>query len=165
MFSINAFALIDNNVVGGCNVETLNTANNTTNLIPVYAIKTFTCNTGYFLPANNTEGCEPCPSDYTCNGGTFDFNPYEAQGINQPTYISQSASNICSINLLNSANQTTNMVPVFKPKTMTLNFDDGNGNTTTTTCTYGDTITIPDTVPTRPGYTFTGWVVRQQSND
>ena len=59
------------------------------------------------------------------------------------------------------------MIPIFRPKTMTLNFDDGNGNTTTTTCTYGGLVNIPDTVPTRPGYTFTGWVVRQteQSNN
>ena len=166
VFSTNAFALIDDDIVGGCDVITLNAVNNLTNMLPVYRAKNYTCNTGYFLPAN-TEGCQPCPSGYICDGGSFDFNEYYAQGINLPTYITQNASNICSVNLLNSVGQTTNMIPIFRPKTMTLNFDDGNGNVTSTTCTYGDTITIPDTVPTRPGYTFTGWVVRQteQSNN
>lgn len=46
-----------------------------------------------------------------------------------------------------------------------LNFNDGNGNTITTTCTYGNTINIPETVPTRPGYTFAGWKVHQETNE
>ena len=68
------------------------------------------------------------------------------------------------LNTANTINQTTNMIPIFRPKTMTLNFDDGNGNVTSTTCEYGDTIVIPENVPTRTGYNFAGWVVRQNND-
>ena len=123
-------------------------------LVAIFDPISYTCASGYFLPANTT-GCQPCPTDYTCSGGTFYFNDTKAQGI-QFTTITTDITNACSTNFPND------MVAVFEPITINLSYDDGNGNVTSTTCEYGDTITLPETVPTRPGYTFTGWVVRQE---
>ncbi len=70
----------------------------------VYAIfkpKTFTCVSGYFLPANASE-CVPCPSGYVCSGGTFEHNTTSAQGIIENTTQEDlliSAHNTCSDNL------------------------------------------------------------------
>ena len=143
-----AIALVNADIPGACSVN-INTA------IAVYEPYSFTCNAGYFLPADTLE-CKPCPTGFTCSGGTFDFNPDHSQGLTQTTQTTQNLSNTCSINFANA-------VAIFERATINLNFDDGNGNVTSTTCEYGDTIMIPENVPTRPGYVFTGWVVRENN--
>ena len=112
----------------------------------------YTCDSGYFLPANTT-GCRICPTGHTCDGGTFAFNPTISQGINYPTPTTQNTTNTCAYNFAH------NLVAVFEPKTITVNWDDGSGTTTTNTCVYDGTITLPPE-PTRPGYTFNGWVLK-----
>ena len=150
---------ITGNITNGCVVSTLHYVNNTTNFIPIFRIKTFSCQNGYFLPAN-TEGCQPCPSGYTCHGGTFTFDEHITQGINipNPLHTNQNINNVCSTNFLAADNNTTNLIPVFRPKTVTLNYDNNNGTTQTGTCTYDNTINLPS-APTKPGYSFVGWVL------
>lgn len=59
----------------------------------------YTCNAGYYLPANH-EGCVQCPSIYTCAGGTFSFNKKVSQGIiYSDGVINQNISNMCAVNL------------------------------------------------------------------
>ncbi len=107
-------AYITNDIVDGCNIPTLHSVNNTTNMLPVFTPYQYTCSSGSFLPAY-TLGCQTCPAGYTCNGGTFDFNETETQGLVQKTFITQSTQYTCSDNFLNAGNNTTNMLPVFTP--------------------------------------------------
>ena len=146
---------ITQDIVNGCDGSRLRTINNTTKLYPMFRIKTFTCNPEYFLPAN-TEHCVQCPNGYTCPGGTFIFNSKFVQGINIRQTITNNLSNVCSTNFT-----AGKFKPVFRPNKINLNWYDRNNIITQTTCTYGETITLPSTNPTRPGYTFTGWRLRQ----
>ena len=66
-------------------------------LFAVFEINTYTCESGYFLPAD-TLGCVQCPNEYTCNGGTFNYNPTISQGITYKTQITTNISNACSSN-------------------------------------------------------------------
>ena len=150
IISTPAMALYTNDIQNMCGLTDVN-------IYAVFEPISYTCGAGYFLPAN-TPGCQPCPAGFVCSGGTFAFNPTCSQGATKPTQITHNATRACSVDL-------TDFAAVFERATINLNFDDGNGNTTTTTCTYGDTITIPDTIPTRPGYNFAGWVVRQNTDE
>ena len=49
-------------------------------LYAVFEPNEYICANGYYLPANH-EGCEPCPVDHTCSGGTFNFDEIVSQGI------------------------------------------------------------------------------------
>ena len=117
----------------------------------VFTINEYTCDNGYFLPANAL-GCEPCPSDHTCGGGTFKFNPTHSQGIVY-NLLTQKATDSCSENIGHK------VYAVFTPNILTLNWDDGI-NTTQTTCEYGRGIELPP-LPVRQGYKFMGWRVKQ----
>ena len=71
-----AFAeIVSQNTQNGCNF-----VDASTRLVAVFETNEYTCASGEFLPAN-TLGCVACPSGYTCDGGTFQFNEYFAQGI------------------------------------------------------------------------------------
>lgn len=135
----------------------MTTQNNKTRLKPIFEPIEYTCNAGTFLPANSTQ-CAPCPSGFTCSGGTFIFNESKAEGITAPTSITQSAAKICSTNVLTTTpNNKTQLKPIFEPKVVTVNWDDGQGGTSVqTTCNYDGLINLPPT-PTRPGYEFSGW--------
>lgn len=150
IISTPSMAAYTNDIVGGC-------AAGTPAFRPVFQPNEYTCNAGYFLPAD-TLGCEPCPTGHTCNGGTFTYSETKAQGINFTRPTTQDVVKSCSVNF------GTVLSPIFQKNQVNLNFDDGNGNITQTTCDYGDTITIPETIPTRPGYNFTGWKVRENNN-
>ena len=108
-------AYITNDIVDGCNVSNLHADNNNiTNMFPAFTISQYTCSSGSFLPAY-TEGCRSCPTGYTCNGGTFNFNETETQGLAQKTLITQSTQYTCSNNFLRANNNTSDMLPVFAP--------------------------------------------------
>ena len=71
-----AFAeIVSQDTQNGCNF-----VDASTRLVAVFETNEYTCASGAFLPAN-TLGCVACPSGYTCDGGTFQFNEYFAQGI------------------------------------------------------------------------------------
>ncbi len=63
----------------------------------VYEINTYDCTSGYYLPAN-TLGCKPCPSGFTCPGGTFQFNPNMFQGLYFTENITTTMNNVCAAN-------------------------------------------------------------------
>ncbi len=65
----------------------------------LYKPYSYTCSSGQYLPAN-TLGCVSCPNGFTCNGGTFEFNPNYFQGIDfDVTNISNiQMNNICAAN-------------------------------------------------------------------
>lgn len=60
--------------------DTANGCNDSVNLYALFEPNVYTCDAGYYLPAN-IEGCKPCPSEDICVGGTFTFNEYFSQGI------------------------------------------------------------------------------------
>ena len=130
IFSTNTFAFVNENVPNACGVSF------PSNVHARFVPNTYTCNSGYFLPANSTT-CVACPNGSTCSGGSFDFNPNSAQGIIYNTNINQNIPNSCSVAF------PKDFKAKFVRNTINLNYDDGNGNITTTTCTYGDTITFP----------------------
>ena len=68
---------------------------NYSEVFAVFRVNQYTCQAGYFLPAD-TLGCEPCPSGYVCNGGTFNFNAINAQGlVKDETLRTQNENNTC----------------------------------------------------------------------
>lgn len=62
----------------------------------LYTINHYACDAGYFLPAN-TLGCVACPSGFTCDGGTFPFNPDIYQGLDIQEIKTQT-NNVCAAN-------------------------------------------------------------------
>ena len=67
---------ITTNVDLGCATKLLN--NN--RFLARFAPNEYTCNAGYYLPADETE-CTQCPAGSACSGGTFTFNDTTDQGI------------------------------------------------------------------------------------
>ena len=118
-------------------------------LYAIFTPKTVVCDDNEFLPANSLT-CQQCPNGYTCTGGSFTFNEQKASGIDYNQKITNSANNVCALNF------PSELYAVYTPKTVTLNFDNGNGTNTSTTCTYDGLVNLPE-IPTRPGYAFKGW--------
>ena len=117
-----------------------------------FAVNEYTCASGKFLPANAI-GCEACPVEHTCNGGTFKFNPTHSQGIVY-NLLTQKATDSCAENIGHK------VYAVFTPNILTLNWDYKDGRTEQTTCEYGRGIELPP-LPVRQGYKFMGWRVKQ----
>ena len=70
----------------------------TRRMYAVFTMGTYTCESGYFLPAASTT-CAPCPTGFTCSGGTFGRDDINAQGIvKNSQYLSSSANNACASN-------------------------------------------------------------------
>ena len=66
------------------------------NMYANFVPNTYTCESGEFLPAN-TLGCKPCPNDYRCPGGIYDFNENRFQGAEKSTtYITHDLTNMCA---------------------------------------------------------------------
>ena len=91
LYSINAFAYYTETIPDQCGV-----INN--NLFAVFSINEYTCASGEFLPAHSL-GCESCPNDYTCVGGTYAFDDNEYQGVvKSGRYITHNLTNMCATN-------------------------------------------------------------------
>lgn len=143
-FVIHAFAYITETVPNACGTIQHK-------LYAHYTPYSYTCDAGYFLPAN-TLGCRACPSGYTCNGGTFNFNETESQGaVKNTNTTTQTATNSCAVNFPHK------FAAKFTPKQVSLNWDDGVGGTTQTSCTYDGLINLPPEPAPRAGYAFKGW--------
>lgn len=81
------------------------------NMMAVFTPNEYTCSNGEFLPAYSVT-CESCPDDYTCAGGTYNFNDDEFQGAEKSsTYITHDMTNMCSTNAYHE------LVAVFTPNT------------------------------------------------
>ena len=63
----------------------------------LYEIDAYTCSSGQYLPAN-IDGCRACPTGFTCNGGTFEFNPDIFQGLNVFSMSGVQMNNVCAAN-------------------------------------------------------------------
>ena len=91
LYSLNAFAYYTENIPNQCGV-----INN--NLLAVFTINQYSCSSGEFLPAYSL-GCESCPDDFTCPGGTYTFNENIHQGtVKSSTYITHNMTNMCAAN-------------------------------------------------------------------
>ena len=100
--------MITSNTPNGCN---FNIENQT--LFARFEPNEYTCNTGYYLPANAT-GCIGCLTGYTCTGGTYSFNEKSDQGINLNTPITTNVEQGCG------ASQTTSLfLARFEPNSHT----------------------------------------------
>ena len=137
---------ITNDIVSGCDGMYAYRAK--------FVLHAATCPSGYYLPANALS-CELCPNGHICNGGTYSYNPDIFQGAEYTTPITNNMNNICA------SNAPFALRAVFRPHTITINWDDGT-NITQNTCQYGGAITLPPT-PVRPGYVFGGWRVKNQN--
>ena len=121
-----------------------------------YAIFTpniYNCGTNEFLPAN-TDGCQPCPTDYSCSGGSFKFNKYRAQGIIFTGRTTHVAIKSCADNF------PVNLYAKFVPNKINLDWYSGENVVAQTMCEYDGAIQLPP-APVRPGYTFVGWKLKQ----
>ncbi len=68
-------------------------------LSAVFEANEYTCASGYYLPANH-DGCEPCPTDHTCSGGTFTFDENNSQGISYNPTITSGYNYGCDQNVI-----------------------------------------------------------------
>lgn len=92
-----ADGLLMSDIPNGCSPV----LNNAPYLVATFTPNQYTCNPGYYLPANNA-GCVACPGIYDCSGGTFYFNPYINHGNSLKSQISSNIANGCVSELGNS---------------------------------------------------------------
>ena len=113
----------------------------------------YTCSSGQFLPANTT-GCRSCPTGYTCNGGTFEFNPIQSQGATKTDALrTQNENNTCATNFPKELNA------IFSRNKIQLKFMDRGNTVAENSCLYEAVIPLPPD-PVRQGYVFSGWRVK-----
>ncbi|MBR3510782.1 MAG: hypothetical protein IKN73_01840 [Alphaproteobacteria bacterium] len=114
LFTQPALAWINDNVVNGCSIPTIYIKNGMAEMQAVFEPNKYTCEYGFFLPAN-VPGCRPCPIGFTCDGGTYTFNETVAQGISGKPLINTNITNICSNNILNSLNNKSILISEWTP--------------------------------------------------
>ena len=150
--------LITTNVTDGCSVDTLGITDNVF-IIAKYEPMQITCSSGQYLPANSVN-CSSCPNEATCTPGTYSFNETRNQGIVYNNPFQQNKTSGCAQDLL-GIESNVKIVAKYEPNTINLRwYSVGDTVFETSQCTYGDTITLPATNPTRPGYIFAGWQLR-----
>ena len=93
LYSLNALAYYTQDIPNQCGVI------QNKGLFAVFKKNEYTCQSGYFLPAY-TAGCQPCPSECICNGGTYEFdeNYYQGVAIRLDQYITHNLANMCALN-------------------------------------------------------------------
>ena len=123
--------------------------------IAEYELNSYTCNAGYFLPAN-TDGCEPCPSGGTCPGGTFEFNPDVFQGVSFASVPGATMNNSCASNF------PIDLVAEYEPNTINIVWDHADAADISAnnagSVTYGGDIRTPKKAQHINGKVFAGWV-------
>ena len=139
-----AFAVYTENIPDACGTTS-------SEFLAIYEPIQQTCDDGSFLPANSLT-CVSCPSDHTCSGGTYDFNPKKSQGIVY-NKLTETSVKSCSSNISHK------LTAIYMPNTLTLNWDYKDGRTAQTTCIYDTMLVLPPD-PVRPGYIFGGWRVK-----
>ena len=84
--SANAFADVsdllfapDTTMPNACVFQNIGTYDESVIMIPIYEDIMYTCDAGYYLPANGTQ-CIPCQQNTYCEGGNFAYNETQAQG-------------------------------------------------------------------------------------
>ena len=93
--AVAAADVITQNVPNGCGLDYLRAENNNeANLYSIWVPNSYTCNFGYFLPANSVD-CTKCLTDYICAGGTYVFNERIDQGIEYSSILTQPLANGC----------------------------------------------------------------------
>ena len=90
--SVFADDLFTNTIINGCGDSLFYNA--------VFTPIQYNCALGYYLPADATV-CVPCPTGNTCEGGTFIYNKYKNQGIQNDVVLIQNAVGSCSNNFQN----------------------------------------------------------------
>ena len=106
LYSSNAFAYYTETIQNQCGVID-------NNLIAVFTPIPYTCPSGEFLPAY-TLGCEPCPDDFICSGGTYNFSDNTHQGATlSSNYIKHDMTNMCATNILHE------LIAIFTPNVHT----------------------------------------------
>lgn len=98
------------------------------------------CVPGYYLPAN-TDGCQPCPQNNKCVGGTYTFNETLPQGIKQCEngYFAPNGSAVCYPHILHIDNNNLYLKSE-KATTPSLNVKISND------IFYANMTTIPTTI-------------------
>ena len=153
-----SYAIVTNDIVGGCDNAYLTPMDNTAHMRAVFAPNEHTCAPGYYLPAN-VDACVACPTGHNCPGGTYTFNKNVAQGITYNT-ITQNIPYGC--NELLSANGAMFLRAKFEPNQIEIVWQDAAQSDVTANdaryVTYGTDIRTPANPPPHiPGKVFTGW--------
>ena len=78
-------------------------------------------------------------------------------------------SSTCDSGVLQHDSGTVRLRARYEPNTINIRWYNNNteitpANTAANTCDYDDDLTLPNTQPTRTGYTFAGWRVRETMN-
>lgn len=94
-------------VYGDYNTHTLDSVPScdilSNSLYAVYEPIQYNCDYGYYLPAN-TLGCQSCPTNSVCYGGTFAFNANSFQGIDLQKISTTVVNGACAGNFPNRMN-------------------------------------------------------------
>ena len=115
--------------------------------------------------------CKLCPSNYNNHFENFsyEFTAIESCCIGELTYdantdmcvsVAQGLTNssTCDTENLGTSTDgsTASVEAVWDANTININWYNGDTRVAQTTCTYDGQISLP-TEPTKPGYTFSGW--------
>ena len=85
--------------------------------------------------------------------------------ISSPSYSSGITSNAnsatCNNSTLETYTGTSNLQANWSANTINITWYNDDAQFASNSCTYGGPLTMPNDIPTKPGYTFAGWRVRQ----
>lgn len=98
---------ITQNVSNECNVKYLGAYNdaNQAQIEAIWQPNSYTCDVGYFLPADGIE-CIKCSDEHICLGGTYFFNILESQGIQFDKILTNNFTNGCLKDYLGNEHTT-----------------------------------------------------------
>ena len=134
---------VTENIRNGCKEDFLKAYNNAANITATFTPNQYTCNAGYYLPANAIS-CAVCTANHYCPGGLLTFNETTPQGIEPcplATPYAPTGSAVCFAGILHVDDTRQNDIIYLKDSATTspsLNIDidddgvnDGYANMTT----------------------------------